>query len=255
MTADRFSLAGRTALVTGSSRGIGAAMARAFAEAGADVAVHCAGRTDEAEKVAAQVRAAGRKAAVVQADLGAADGARRCWDGAIAGLGRVDILVLNASIQLPRPWLEATMEDFDRQMTVNVRASYELLRLAAPAMCDRGWGRILTIGSVQEAKPNPAMLVYAATKSAQSAMMRALAKQLAPQGVTINGLAPGVIDTDRTRERIVDDEYRRTVMSWIPTGRIGEPEDCVGAALLLCSDAGSYITGHNIFVDGGMSLP
>lgn len=255
MTAAGTPLAGRTALITGSSRGIGAAMARGFAAAGADVAVHCAGRADEAEKVAAQVRAAGRKAAVVQADLGAADGARRCWDGAVAGLGRVDILVLNASIQLPKPWLEATMEDFDRQMTVNVRASYELLRLAAPAMCDRGWGRILTVGSVQEAKPNPAMLVYAATKNAQTAMMRALAKQLAPQGVTINGLAPGVIDTDRTRERIVDDEYRRKVMSWIPTGRIGEPEDCVGAALLLCSDAGSYITGHNIFVDGGMSLP
>lgn len=255
MIGQGFSLAGRTALITGSSRGIGAAMARSFAEAGADVAVHCAGRTDEAEKVAAQVRAIGRKAVVVQADLGAADGARRCWDGVIAGLGRVDILVLNASIQIPKPWLEASMEDFDRQMTVNVRASYELLRLAAPPMCDRGWGRILTIGSVQEAKPNPAMLVYAATKNAQTAMMRGLAKQLAPQGVTINGLAPGVIDTDRTRERIVDEDYRRKVMSWIPAGRIGEPEDCTGAALLLCSDAGAYITGHNLFVDGGMGLP
>lgn len=255
MTGTGFSLTGRCALITGSSRGIGAAMARAFAAAGADIAVHCAGRTDEADKVAAQVRALGRRAAVVQADLGAADGARRCWDGAVAGLGKVDILVLNASIQIPRPWLEATAEEFERQMTVNVRSTWELLRLAAPAMCDRGWGRILTIGSVQEAKPNPAMLVYAASKSAQSALMRGLAKQLAPQGVTINGLAPGVIDTDRTRERIVDDEYRRKVMSWIPTGRIGEPEDCAGAALLLCSDAGSYITGHNIFVDGGMSLP
>lgn len=249
------SLSGRTALITGSSRGIGAALARAFAEAGADIAVHCAGRTDEADKVAGQVRALGRKAAVVQADLGASGGARRCWDGAVAGLGRIDILVLNASIQIPRPWLESTMEEFDRQMTVNVRASYELLRLAAPPMCDRGWGRILTIGSVQEAKPNPAMLVYAATKNAQTALMRGLAKQLAPQGVTINGLAPGVIDTDRTRERIVDDDYRRKVMSWIPAGRIGEPEDCAGAALLLCSDAGAYITGHNLFVDGGMGLP
>jgi glucose 1-dehydrogenase len=250
-----FSLIGRTALITGSSRGIGAAMARRFAEAGADIVVHCAGRSDEAERVAAQVRSLGRKAAVVQADLAAADGARRCWDGAIAGLGRVDILVLNASVQIPKPWLEATGEDFDRQMTVNVRASWELLLFATPAMCERGWGRILTIGSVQEAKPNPAMLVYAATKNAQSAMMRGLAKQLAPQGVTINGLAPGVIDTERTRERIVDEVYRQKVMSWIPAGRMGEPEDCAGAALLLCSDAGSYITGHNLFVDGGMGMP
>lgn len=245
-----FSLAGRTALITGSSRGIGAAMARAFATAGARVAVHCAGRIDAAQAIAAETGGC-----AVQADLSAADGPQRCWDGAISGLGRVDILVCNASIQLPGAWLEATGADFDRQIQVNLRATWELLRLAAPPMCERKWGRILTIGSVQEAKPNPAMLVYAATKNAQTAMALGLAKQLAPQGVTVNNLAPGVIDTDRTRERIVDEAYRQKVMTWIPAGRIGEPEDCVGPALLLCSEAGAYITGQNLFVDGGMSLP
>lgn len=255
MIASGFSLAGRSALITGSSRGIGAAMALRFAEAGADVAVHCAGRATDAEQVAAAVRALGRRSTVVQADLAAADGAQRCWDGAVAGLGTIDILVLNASIQIPGPWLEATAADFDRQMAVNVRASWELLRLAAPGMCGRRWGRILTIGSVQEAKPNPAMLVYAASKCAQSAMMRALARTLAADGVTVNGLAPGVIDTERTRSRIADEDYRQRVMGWIPSGRIGEPGDCAGAALLLCSDAGGYITGQNLFVDGGMGLP
>ena len=245
-----FSLAGRKALITGSSRGIGAAMARAFASAGARVAVHCAGRIDAAQAIAAEIGGC-----AVQADLSAVDGAQRCWDGALSGLGQVDILVCNASIQLPKPWLEATGEDFDRQIQVNLRSTWELLRLAAPPMCERTWGRILTVGSVQEAKPNPAMLVYAASKCAQTSMALALAKQLAPQGVTVNNLAAGVIDTDRTRERIVDEAYRQKVMSWIPAGCIGEPEDCCGAALLLCSDAGRYITGQNLFVDGGMALP
>lgn len=245
-----FSLTGRTALITGSSRGIGAAMARGFAEAGARVAVHCAGRIDEATRIASEIGGC-----AVQADLSAADGARRCWDGAVQGLGRIDILVCNASIQIPKPWLEATGEDFERQIQVNLRSTWELLRLAAPAMQERGWGRILTIGSVQEAKPNPAMQIYAASKNAQTALALALAKQLAPHGVTVNNLAPGVIDTDRTRERIVDEAYRQKVMTWIPAGRLGEPTDCVGAALLLCSDAGSYITGQNLFIDGGMGMP
>ena len=245
-----FSLSGRTALITGSSRGIGAAIAQAFAAAGAKVAVHCAGRMDDARHIAREIGGC-----AVQADLGAIDGAQRCWTDAIAGLGHVDILVANASIQIPKPWLEASGEDFDRQVQVNLRATWELLRFAAPGMGERGWGRILTIGSVQEAKPNPAMLVYAATKCAQTSMTLALAKQLAPRGVTVNNLAPGVIDTERTRERIVDEAYRQKVMGWIPAGCIGEPQDCVGAALLLCSNAGRYITGQNLFVDGGMSLP
>ncbi len=243
-------LAGRTALITGSSRGIGAALARAFAAAGARVAVHCAGRIDAATRLADEI--AGR---VVQADLAEADGAQRCWDGAVAGLGQVDILVCNASVQIPRPWLEATGADFDRQVQVNLRSTWELLRLAAPGMAARGWGRILTIGSVQEARPNPAMLVYAALKCAQTALALGLAKPLAAQGVTVNNLAPGVIDTDRTRERLVDAAYQQRVLAGIPAGRIGEPQDCVGAAVLLCSDAGGYITGQNLFVDGGMSLP
>src|SRR5690606_8212256 len=118
----------------------------------------------------------------------------------------------------------------------------------------RRWGRVLTIGSVQEFTPHPQMLVYAATKCAQTSMAVNLAKQVAPFGVTVHALAPGVIETHRNKGRLADDAYRKTVLGWIPLGFIAEPEDCVGPALLLCSDAGRYITGANYVVDGGMSL-
>ena len=121
-------------------------------------------------------------------------------------------------------------------------------------MIERNWGRILTVGSVQEAKPHPDMVIYSALKAAQTLMVQNLAKQFAPHGVTINNLAPGVINTDRARARLTDPAYVNKVLSWIPAGHIGEAEDCAGAALLLCSDAGRYITGQSLFVDGGMSL-
>jgi NAD(P)-dependent dehydrogenase (short-subunit alcohol dehydrogenase family) len=121
-------------------------------------------------------------------------------------------------------------------------------------MIERKWGRILTIGSVQEAVPHPDMLVYSALKAAQTLMVRNLAKQFAPHGVTINNLAPGVIDTDRSRIRLTEAAYLEKVLCKIPASYIGEADDCAGAALLLCSDAGRYISGQNLFVDGGMSL-
>jgi NAD(P)-dependent dehydrogenase (short-subunit alcohol dehydrogenase family) len=130
----------------------------------------------------------------------------------------------------------------------------ELMQLAAPAMRERKWGRILTIGSVQEALPHPDMLVYAASKSAQESMTRNLARQLGGCGITVNNLAPGVILTDRNISRLGDEAYRQRVLDLIPTRTFGQPEDCAAAAVLLCSDAGRYINGANLFVDGGMQL-
>jgi|SRR5882724_7884167 len=121
-------------------------------------------------------------------------------------------------------------------------------------MAERKWGRVLTIGSVQECVPNPEMLVYSSLKNAQTALGFSLAKQYASHGVTINNLAPGVIETDRYHDRVKTPEHAERLLAWIPAGNIGQPADCVGAALLLCSDAGRYITGQNLFVDGGMSL-
>jgi len=249
-----FSLSGRRALITGSSRGIGHALALAFARSGADVAIHCVADTTHAREAAAAIRQLGRQSCVVEADLGADDGARRAYAGAVAGLGGIDILVCNASIQEPTPWLTVDRGQFDRQIAVNFRSTLELCQLAAPAMQRQRWGRILTVGSVQEAKPHPHMVVYAATKAAQTSLVHNLARQLAPEGVTVNNLAPGVIRTDRNSQRLADPAYAASVLASIPVGFFGTAEDCTGAALLLCSDAGRYITGHTLMADGGLSL-
>jgi NAD(P)-dependent dehydrogenase (short-subunit alcohol dehydrogenase family) len=252
--ADLFKLYGRCALVTGGSRGIGRSIALALAEFGADVAVSCEANVEAAESVAADIRAMGRRAAVVQASLGEDDGPKQTFDKSIAALGRIDILVLNASLQIPNPWQETTREQFDQQMRINVRASMELMQLVVPAMQDRQWGRIVTIGSVQEVLPHPDMLIYAASKDAQESITRNLAKQIACHGITVNNVAPGVIMTDRNIDRLGDAAYRQRVLDLIPTRSFGEPEDCAGAVVLLCSDAGRYINGSNLFIDGGMQL-
>jgi len=249
-----FDLVGRRALVTGSARGIGAAIAIGLAEAGADLVIHYAGRADAAEQTADQVLALGRRAAIIQADLGAHDGARRAYEGSVAALGGLDILVLNVSLQIKKPFTEFTRAELDLHYAVNFRSSYELLQFAAPAMMERRWGRVLTIGSVQEVRPHPLMLPYSCSKHAQTGLVLGLAKQFAPHGITINGLAPGVILTDRNTNALADAEYADALLTAIPTARFGTTADCVGAALLLCSNAGSYITGQNLFVDGGLSL-
>jgi NAD(P)-dependent dehydrogenase (short-subunit alcohol dehydrogenase family) len=194
-----FDLKGRTALVTGSSRGIGRAIALTLAEAGAHVAIHYTGKEELARETAEAAAAFGVSTTVIQAELGQESSAKRLHEECLSAFGRLDILVLNASIQIPKPWLDISREDLESQVTVNFSSSFELIQLAAPGMVERGWGRILTIGSVQERKPNPEMIVYSSLKSAQTAMGLSLAKQLAPHGVTVNNLAPGVIDTDRYR--------------------------------------------------------
>jgi len=249
-----FDLTGRRALVTGSSRGIGAAIAVALAEAGADVVINHVGTREAALEVVGKIESLGRRSVAVEADLGAPGSPKNLINSAMEALGGIDILVSNVAMQHAENWRDVTREHFDEQVNLNWRSAFELIQLTAPAMIDRRWGRILTIGSVQEANPHPEMVVYSALKAAQTLMVRNLAKQFAPHGVTVNNLAPGVINTDRSRARLTDPAYVNKVLSWIPAGHIGEPEDCAGAALLLCSEAGRYITGQNLFVDGGMSL-
>ena len=250
-----FSLRKRRALVTGSSRGIGAAIAVGLAEAGADVMIHCAGRTDAAEVIADRCAKLGVKSGVVQADLGAPDGAGVAVERAVALLGGVDILVLNASYQQKHHWLEFSRQELEQHVAVNYAASLDLLQRCVPAMAARRWGRVLTIGSVQERRPHPEMLVYSSLKHAQTGLMLGLARQYASAGVTINNLAPGVILTDRNTDALANLDYAEKVRTAIPAGYFGEATDCAGAALLLCSDAGRDITGQNRCVDGGLGLP
>ncbi len=171
-------------------------------------------------------------------------------------MGYVDILVLNASVQFRRRWDEPISRDeFDQQVVVNLRSAYELIQLLAPSMIERQWGRIVTVGSVQQYRPSPAMPPYAALKAALENLARNLAKQLAPHGVTVNNLSPGVIATERNAAVLEDTAYRQRVLDAIPMHRMGEADECAGAALLLCSPAGSYITGIDLPVDGGLRLP
>ena len=251
---NNLNLRGKHALVTGSSQGIGRAIALALAEYGADVLVHCAGNVAKAEATRKDIESFGVRSGIAVADLGEPEAADKIAAATQAAFGGVDILVLNASVQIRKSWREITPDEYRRQMGVNFGSNLWLIQQFAPAMQQRKWGRILTIGSVQQVRPHPEMLVYSATKSALVNLVRSLAPQLALQGVTINNLAPGAIATGRNEEVLANEEYRRKVLSKIPVGFVGEPQDCAGLALLLCSEAGRYITGQDLFVDGGMSL-
>lgn len=244
-------LTGKTALVTGSSRGIGKAIALGLGGLGAAVAVHYVGHAEEAQAVADQIS----RSCIVQGDLLDGDAPRKILAQVQQQLGPVDILVLNASLQFRQSWDHVTREKFEQQVIANFRSEFEMIQLAAPNMIQKKWGRILTIGSVQQHRPHSAMIPYAATKSALETMVRALAKEFAPHGVTINNLAPGVILTDRNTEALRDAAYRQRVLDMIPMHRMAEADECVAPALMLCSDAGSYITGIDLIVDGGMRLP
>jgi len=252
---ENLSLAGKRALVTGSSQGIGRATAVALAEFGADVMVHCARDVAKAEAARKEIEAFGVRSGVTTADLAEPEAAEKVYAETLAALGPVDILVLNASVQIRKPWQEITLDEYRRQLDVNFGASLWLIQRFAPEMQRRRWGRILTLGSVQQVRPHPEMLVYSATKSALSNMVRNLAPQLARDGITINNLAPGAIATVRNEQVLADEAYLRRVLAKIPAGFIGEPSDCAGLAVLLCSEAGRYITGQDLFVDGGMGLP
>lgn len=247
----RFDLTGRVALITGSGRGIGRALALGLAASGADCAVHDETGSGEVQALAADIRALGPRAEAFGADLALqaeADGlAKRVTDA----FGRLDILVLNASSETRRAWNAADERAFDREVAVNLRSTLSLVSGAQPGMAARGWGRILLLGSVQTARPNPQLAVYAALKAASVNLARNLAGEFGQDGITVNVISPGAIETGRNAAVLADPVYRAGIEARIPAGRIGTPDDCVGAALLLCSDAGRYISGIELFVDGG----
>lgn len=240
----------KTALVTGASRGIGRAIALRLALDGFRVIVHYAGNTEKAEQVVAQIRKQGGQAISVQCDLRDIGQVQKLH----ARTGDVDVLVLNASVQYKTPWQQITTDACYEQLTCNFVSSMLLMQQYAGYMQAQSWGRIVTIGSVQEAKPHPDMLVYSASKAAQTNMVQSLASQLAPYGVTVNNVAPGVIATDRNAEALSDADYAAKVAASIPMGYYGQPEDLAGAVSMLCSEGSRYITGQSFYVDGGKCL-
>lgn len=254
---DRFSMKGRVALVTGASRSIGRAIALGFAEHGADIAINYAGNEAGAREVAEKAQALGVRAVLAKADLGRPGEPKRMFAEVEAALGRVEVLVINASIQFITPFLEITDEQFEQQVAVNLKSTFDLLQAALPPMKERRWGRVLNIGSSHQAQPMSRLAVYAALKAAQHNLMMALAKDYAPFGVTLNTFAPGMVDTDRhaARREADPEAWSRflTGLNWMK--RAATSEEMVGAALLLCSDAGAFITGANLFATGGSHLP
>lgn len=240
----------KTALVTGSSRGIGKAIALRLAKDGYKVIVHGVRESEKLIKTAKEIEALGGAAEILTANL--------CDLSETAALAQkikeCDILVLNASLQYRNSWENITVKECEEQLNCNFVSSLLLIKAATPFMKQNKWGRIITIGSVQETRPHPDMLIYSSSKSAQTAMVKSLALQLAKDGITVNNVAPGVIYTDRNVEALSDPEYAKIVTDSIPVGFYGEPDDCAGMVSLLCSDEARYITGQSIFIDGGKGI-
>lgn len=245
-----FSLTGKTALVTGSSRGIGRAAAFALGRAGAKILFHGSRPSEALEGAAAAARAEGIGCEALVADL--------CESGAVSGLAAAasaaDILVLNASVQSYGHIADFSDKEFERIFRANVRASFQLVQAIAPKMCERKWGRIVCIGSVNQAHPAPRLAIYAASKAAFRALVLTAAKEYMPHGVTVNTVTPGVIATDRNAVALSDADFANPLRESIPAGRFGTPEDCAGAILYLASNEAAYVTGANIVIDGGFSL-
>ena len=240
----------KTALVTGSSRGIGRAIAIRLAKDGYKVIVHCAGNIAKAIETKEIIEKNGGEAEVMTANFCDLNETKLFAEK----IKDLDVLVLNSSLQYRTPWEEIAVDACYEQLNCNFVSSMLLIQSVVPNMRKNKWGRIVTIGSVQEAKPHPDMLVYSASKAAQTNMVKSLSLQLAKDGITVNNVAPGVIYTDRNIEALSDPEYAKKVTDSIPVGFYGEPEDCEGIVSLLCGEEGRYITGQNIFVDGGKSV-
>lgn len=260
--AERFSMKGRRALVTGGSVSLGREIAIAFADAGADVAIHFShaadtafGLPDASETTVADIAARGGRGLAIEADFSVSGEARRCVQEAIAGLGGLDVLVVCASVQKRTAFTALPEDEIDWQLRINYLATIELLQEAMPGMKQRQWGRVLTIGSINQTRPEPDLAIYASLKSAQHNLAINLAADYAPFGVTVNNLSPGLIATERNRWRRQDAwQWQRIQQGSAPMRRAGEASEIAGAALLLCSEAGSFITGADLQATGGRHL-
>jgi len=248
---------GKTALVTGASRGIGAATARALARSGMRrILLHYNRDREGAAEVLAAVRGAGAEGELLQADLASADGIRALIAALRASDARVDLLVNNAGSLVRRARLEEMTEPlYDEVMTLNVKSAYFLAQAVAPGMAERGGGVIVNLSSI--AARNGGGLgasVYAAAKGAVTTMTKGLARELAPKGIRVNAVSPGTIDND-FHVQFSTREVLESVVAATPAGRLGTNEDIADTIVFLCSDAARYLHGQTIEVNGGMLAP
>ncbi len=247
---DLFDLHGRVALVTGGSKGLGKAMARGLAEAGADIII--TSRHDEELRSALDevLKGSPRQGAALVADMSKREDVDSLVQRALAALGKVDILVNNAGSNIPQPIDQIQDKDWDYIIELNLRSCMALTRALAPQMKERRWGRIIHISSILGFVGNNARSAYSATKAGLIGMTQCSASDLGPFGITVNCIAPGPFLTDLPA-RLLSDEQKKRFTDRTALGRWGKPEELIGPVLLLASEAGSYITGETLVVDGG----
>jgi len=248
--ASLFDLTGRVALVTGGNKGLGKAMARGFALAGADVVI--ASRHESELKAALEeiLAGTGRRGTYCVTDVSVRADVKKLAQFALEKMGKVDVLVNNAGMNAPQPVDGITDETWDRVLEVNLSSVMALTRELVPQMKQRKWGRVVHISSVMGQVSKEKRNVYSATKAALIGMARASALDLGPYGVTVNCIAPGPFLTDMPMS-VLSDAEKQTFADRTALGRWAQPSELVGPVLMLCSEAGSYVTGQTIFVDGG----
>jgi 3-oxoacyl-[acyl-carrier protein] reductase len=248
MATDR--LAGGVALVTGASRGIGAAIAGGLARAGAKVGVNYRTRRDAAAQVVEAIAAAGGEAILVEGDISQEASAKAAVQAVVERWGRIDILVNNAGITRDRLLLRMTPEDWDQVLAVDLRGAFLCTKYAMPYLVRQRQGRIVNISSVVGISGNPGQANYAAAKAGLIGFTKAVAREVASRNVTVNAVAPGFITTDMTQQ--LSEETRQQILSRIPMGRFGSAEEVAEVVVFLCSAGARYITGQVVAIDGGL---
>jgi 3-oxoacyl-[acyl-carrier protein] reductase len=243
-------LAGKVALVTGASKGIGAAIAKALAAAGAAVAVNYASSKEGADAVVAAIAGAGGRALALPGDVGKTAEAHGLVEATVQAFGRIDILVNNAGVYKSAPLAEITEEFFYRHYDINVLGLLLVSQAAVRHMPDGG--TIINVSSVVSRIAPPAGCVYAGTKAAVDVMTRVLAKELGPRRIRVNAINPGLIETEGTRSTgLLGTDFEQTVIARTPLGRIGQPEEIASVAVFLASEDAAYVTGECLFASGG----
>jgi 3-oxoacyl-[acyl-carrier protein] reductase len=250
-------LAGRTAVVTGAGRGFGAAMAVALAREGADVVVNYRASAKQAEAVATEIRELGRRALVVQADVARADDVERLVATTLREFGRLEILVNNAGVMTPGPFLEVPVARWTEMFAINVMGTMLCTRAALPAMAERRYGRIINLSSQLArlgAVGRRGFAVYSATKGAVESFTKAVAHEFGHLGITANAIAPGGIETDMSKN-VMTPEYRARRIEELPVHHLGAVEDVAVCAVFLASDEAGYLTGQVLHPSGGAVMP
>ena len=248
-----YRLEGKSVLVTGGDQGIGHGIAIRLAQEGADVAIGFRSNQQGADDTVRELQALGRKAAAVKGDVGKIDDDRRIVQEAIAKLGKLDILVNNAGLERHADFWDATEQDYDMVMNVNLKSAFFITQeFVRYLMARKSGGKVINISSVHEELPFPHFASYCASKGGLKMLMRNLSIELAPLGININNIAPGAIETPINSKLLNDPEKLNALLQNIPLKRLGKPEDVAGMAAFLASSDADYVTGTTFFVDGGL---